>query len=48
MQVLLDLREVRSEESTIHADRVPAQRHSSRPGHVGLDELQGLRPGVVE
>ena len=46
VQVLLDLREVRSKESPVHADRVAAQRHSPRLGDMRLDELQRLRACV--
>ena len=48
VQVVLDLGQVGGEEAAVGADRVAAQRHGARLGHVLLDEREGLRAGVLE
>ena len=48
MEIVLDLGELRGQEAPVRPDGVAGQRDSAGLGDVGLQEGQGLGPGVGE
>ena len=47
MEVVLDLGELGGQEAPVGADRVPGQGNRAGLGDVQLEELEGLRAGLL-